>query len=71
MRSVTPHTAAVFGRALVMPNLRPPVTTTQAALAYRGRVLDATPCNSAFQVIRGAEVRAPSSLPSPHSSSEV
>ena len=50
LRAVTPLTAAVFGRALVMPNLRPPVTTTSQALAYRGRVLDALPCSAeAFQ----------------------
>ncbi|MCU0304540.1 MAG: dihydroorotase [Thermoanaerobaculales bacterium] len=38
---VAAATAAVFGRAVVMPNLRPPVTTTAAALAYRERILTA------------------------------
>ena len=37
--SIVPHTAAQFGRAIVMPNLRPPVTTTAQALAYRERIL--------------------------------
>ena len=34
-----PHAAAAFRRVLVMPNLVPPVTTTEAALAYRERIL--------------------------------
>ncbi|MCX7946004.1 MAG: dihydroorotase [Hydrogenophilus sp.] len=41
MEAVAHHTARVFGRALVMPNLRPPVTTVAAALAYRERILAA------------------------------
>ena len=36
LATVVPHTAAQFGRAVVMPNLKPPVTTAQQALAYRG-----------------------------------
>jgi dihydroorotase len=43
LRSVLPHTALRFARAIVMPNLRPPVTTTAQALAYRGRILEALP----------------------------
>ena len=39
MRDVLPHTAARFARAIVMPNLKPPVTTTELALAYRDRIL--------------------------------
>jgi len=39
--AVVPHTAARFGRALIMPNLKPPVTTTAQALAYRERILAA------------------------------
>lgn len=49
MASVVAHTAAVFGRALVMPNLKPPVTTVEAAAAYRDRILQALPPGSAFQ----------------------
>jgi dihydroorotase len=43
MAAVLPHTAARFARAIVMPNLRPPVTTTDAALAYRDRIVAALP----------------------------
>jgi len=49
MQSVVGHTAAQFGRAIVMPNLKPPVTTTDAALAYRQRILDALPAGSHFE----------------------
>ncbi len=48
LAAVVGATARVFGRALVMPNLRPPVTTTAAALAYRERILGALPADSAF-----------------------
>ncbi len=43
LRAVVPHTAARFGRALIMPNLRPPVTSTAQALAYRERILAVVP----------------------------
>ncbi|MGD9388738.1 MAG: dihydroorotase [Gammaproteobacteria bacterium] len=49
LRAVLPHTAARFARAIVMPNLSPPVTTTAAALAYRDRILAALPAGSDFQ----------------------
>lgn len=49
MRSVLPFTAARFARALVMPNLRPAVTTTEQALAYRQRILDALPSGMTFE----------------------
>jgi len=49
MAAVLPYTAARFGRAIVMPNLKPPVTTTKLALAYRDRILAALPSGSAFQ----------------------
>ena len=39
LAAVVPHTARQFGRAIIMPNLQPPVTTTAQALAYRERVL--------------------------------
>jgi len=35
LQTVVPHTAAQFGRAIVLPNLRPPVTTAEQALAYK------------------------------------
>jgi dihydroorotase len=43
MAAVLPHTAARFARAIVMPNLKPPVTSTAAALAYRERIVAALP----------------------------
>ena len=48
MAAVVPFTAARFARAIVMPNLKPPVTTTAAALAYRERILQALPAGSEF-----------------------
>ncbi len=41
LKAVLPDTAKRFGRAIIMPNLRPPVTTTELASAYRQRILDA------------------------------
>ena len=49
MAAVLPLTARQFGRAIVMPNLRPPVTTAAAAVAYRDRILAALPAGSDFQ----------------------
>ena len=43
LRAVLPDTARRFARAIVMPNLKPPVTTTKLALEYRDRVLAALP----------------------------
>ncbi|MCG7875427.1 MAG: dihydroorotase [Candidatus Thiodiazotropha endolucinida] len=48
MKSVVAHTAERFARAIVMPNLKPPVTTTAMAMAYRERILSALPHNSDF-----------------------
>src|SRR5581483_4389800 len=48
LAAVVGATARVFARALVMPNLRPPVTTTGAAIAYRDRILTALPADTAF-----------------------
>jgi dihydroorotase len=47
--AVTPATARVFARAIVMPNLRPPVTTAAAAKAYRERILAALPRGIPFE----------------------
>lgn len=49
LNTTVPHAAAQFGRAIVMPNLRPPVTTTEAALAYRERILAALPAGMDFE----------------------
>jgi len=48
MRSVVGATARTFARAVVMPNLKPPVTTVAGAAAYRDRILAALPAASAF-----------------------
>ena len=49
MRAVLPDTVRRFARAIVMPNLRPPVTTTEAARDYRERVLAALPAGAQFE----------------------
>ena len=49
LAAVLPHTAAQFARAIVMPNLRPPVRTVVEAAAYRQRILDALPEGMAFE----------------------
>jgi len=49
MASVVAATACVFGRAIVMPNLKPPVTTTALARDYRERILAALPQGSTFE----------------------
>ena len=48
MRAVVPQTARQFARAIVMPNLAPPVTTTALAAAYRDRIVAAVPEGVAF-----------------------
>ena len=49
LKAVLPDTARQFARAIVMPNLRPPVTTTELAMAYRQRILDALPKGASFE----------------------
>ena len=49
LRAVLPHTARQFARAIVMPNLKPPVTSTALALDYRRRILDALPAGADFE----------------------
>ena len=49
LAAVVPHTAEQFARAVVMPNLKPPVTTTAQALAYKQRIQAALPAGSPFQ----------------------
>jgi len=51
LRTVVPHTAAQFGRAIIMPNLRPPVTTAVQAVAYRDRIQAAVPAGMAFEAL--------------------
>jgi dihydroorotase len=49
LRAVVPHSARQFGRAIVMPNLRPPIVSVEQALAYRERILAAVPAGVAFE----------------------
>ena len=49
LNTVVPHTAAQFGRAVIMPNLKPPVTTAELALAYKARILAAVPQGVQFE----------------------
>lgn len=49
LQTVVPHTAAQFGRAIIMPNLKPPVTTAAQALAYKDRILAAVPAGMTFE----------------------
>ena len=49
LMTVVPHTARCFARAIIMPNLKPPVTTVEQALAYRQRILAAAPAGTNFQ----------------------
>ncbi len=49
LHTVVPHTAAQFGRAIIMPNLKPPVTTAAQALAYKARIQAAVPAGVAFE----------------------
>lgn len=49
MRAVLPWSANLFGRAIIMPNLKPPITTTQAARDYRAAILAELPEGSSFE----------------------
>ncbi|TAJ77087.1 MAG: dihydroorotase [Gallionellaceae bacterium] len=63
--SVLPDTARRFARAIIMPNLKPPVTTTEQALAYRARILAALPESMSFEPLMAlhlTEDTAPSEI---------
>ena len=49
LNSVMPHSARQFGRAMIMPNLKPPITTVEQAHSYRERILRALPAGSMFE----------------------
>ena len=49
LKAVLPDTARQFARAIVMPNLRPPVTTVELAAEYRARILAALPAGANFE----------------------
>ncbi|MDL9999553.1 dihydroorotase [Variovorax sp. J22P240] len=51
LQAVVPHSARQVGRALIMPNLRPPVTTAQQAIDYRARILEAVPAGVRFEPV--------------------
>ena len=51
LQAVVPHSAHQVGRALIMPNLRPPVTTAAQAVAYRERIVAAMPAGRAFEPV--------------------
>ena len=48
LQAVLPETTRHFGRAIIMPNLVPPVVTAEQAVAYRSRIMDAMPAGAAF-----------------------
>ena len=49
LSTVVPHTASQFGRAIIMPNLKPPVTTAEQALGYAARIRAAVPAGMDFE----------------------
>ena len=49
LSAVVPHTAAQFGRAIIMPNLKPPITTAKQPLAYAERIRQAVPAGMRFE----------------------
>ena len=51
LKTVVPHTAAQFARAIIMPNLRPPVTTAAQAVAYKNRIQAAVPAGVQFEAL--------------------
>ena len=51
LNDVVPYTAKQFARAIIMPNLKPPVTTTEQAMNYRDRVLSAVPVGTKFEAL--------------------
>ena len=62
MSAVIGATARQFGRAIIMPNLKPPVTTTAQALAYRERILAAV-SHAATQTTRPRRARRTARCP--------
>ncbi len=74
LAGVAPESARNFGRAIIMPNLVPPVVTAAQALAYKGRILAALPKNSTFQPLMTlylTEQTDPDDLASAHASGLV
>ena len=74
LEGVAAESARNFGRAIIMPNLVPPVVTAAQALAYKGRILAALPKNSTFQPLMTlylTEQTDPDDLASAHASGLV
>ena len=74
MAAVLPDTARRFARAIVMPNLKPPVTNLALASAYRERILAALPSDSAFEPLMTlylTEATTPSDITEAHASGFV
>ena len=49
MRAIVGHSARQFGRAIIMPNLRPPIVSVEQALGYRERIVAALPAGADFE----------------------
>ena len=74
LEGIAPESARNFGRAIIMPNLVPPVVTAAQALAYKGRILAALPKRSTFQPLMTlylTEQTDPDDLASAHASGLV
>jgi dihydroorotase len=71
MAAVLPHTARQFGRAIVMPNLKPPVTTVAMAAAYRERILAALLAGSASAPLDNPSGASATPLAAPSSGARV
>jgi dihydroorotase len=62
LKTVLPHTARQFGRAIIMPNLKPPVTTVAQALVYRDEILQAIPAQLSFEPLMTLYLTAATTL---------
>jgi dihydroorotase len=62
LKTVLPYTARQFARAIIMPNLKPPVTTVAQALAYREEILEAVPDNMMFEPLMTLYLTAATSV---------
>ncbi|MDQ5939987.1 MAG: dihydroorotase [Pseudomonadota bacterium] len=62
LKTVLPHTARQFGRAIIMPNLKPPVTTVAQALVYRDEILQAIPADLSFEPLMTLYLTAATTL---------
>ena len=74
LKNTVAHTARYFGRAIVMPNLSPAVTTTEAALSYRERILAVIPSGSDFNPLMTlylTDSTSPEEIKNAHASGQV